>query len=70
MTPRSTHDSIVWLHKKSGGKYHILAFAHLEATLMPVVVYQGAKGGEVWVRPKDEFFERFVPYFAYTKESS
>ncbi len=53
-----------WRHRKSGGLYKVLAVGRIEATLAPCVIYQAEAGGDVWVRPYDEFtdgrFERIV----------
>ena len=52
-------------HKKTGGEYWLLYDdALIEATMTPAVVYVARDGkhrGQVWVRPKTEFFDgRFV----------
>ncbi len=41
-----------------GGKYKVLAIGQDSETLVPVVVYQALYGShQVWVRPKDMFFD-------------
>lgn len=45
-------------HKKSGRIYVRMSEGKWEATLEEVVIYIGL-GGQVWVRPKDEFYDRF-----------
>jgi len=43
-----------------GGKYKVIAIGQDSETLVPVVVYQALYGNhQVWVRPKDMFFETF-----------
>lgn len=42
----------LWTHRK-GGMYRVITTAILEATLTPVVVYEG--NGIRWVRPVVEF---------------
>lgn len=44
-------------HKKTGGKYQLLMFATIEATMTPAVVYaaKGLDGIHRWVRPLGEF---------------
>lgn len=44
-------------HKKTGGKYQLIMFATIEATMTPAVIYSARSKGEVhnWVRPLDEF---------------
>ena len=54
-------------HLKTGGKYRVLSEnARIEAEGMDgeyQVAYQSLKDGQVWVRPKAEFFDgRFVEY--------
>jgi hypothetical protein len=39
-----------------GGLYDVLHEATLEADLTPVIVYR-SQDGQVWVRPRDVFFE-------------
>jgi hypothetical protein len=55
----------LWLHKKSGGAYKIIAVAKIETGLTPSVVYQSLVHGDTWVRPEKEFldgrFERVDP---------
>ena len=53
-----------------GGLYELVCEARLEADLAPVIVYRG-QDGQVWVRPREAFFEivelgdgRQVPRFA------
>jgi hypothetical protein len=52
-----------------GGLYELVCEARLEADGAPVIVYRGADG-QVWVRPRDVFFEKvevdgtLVPRFA------
>jgi hypothetical protein len=41
-------------HLKTGGTYHVIACARVEATLEWVVVYRG-EDGEAWTRPIKEF---------------
>ena len=43
-------------HLKTGGLYRAISDATIEATMTPVVVYQGADG-RWWVRPRDEFHD-------------
>lgn len=51
----------VYRHSKSGGRYMVLEpTARLEATGESVVVYTSLETGQVWVRPEDEFRERFT----------
>jgi hypothetical protein len=53
----------VWKHKRTGNYYEIILAENvfIEATTEPAVVYErvnkAVKG--VWVRPLDEFMERF-----------
>jgi len=50
-------------HKKTGGIYEIIAEGHIEATLEKAVVYKSQSDGEIWIRPKAEFFDgRFEKY--------
>lgn len=49
----------LWEHRKTQGRYIIVALAKIEATQQDVVVYSGESGA--WVRPLDEFMERFDP---------
>lgn len=47
-----------WLHKKSGHHYEVFSVALLEATLVWHVVYTRADlGGNLWIRPLDEFLD-------------
>lgn len=39
-----------------GGLYDVVCEAKLEADLTPVIVYR-SQDGQVWVRPRDVFFE-------------
>jgi hypothetical protein len=51
-------------HKKTGGKYQLIMFATIEATMTPAVIYGANKNGEPqrWVRPLAEFCDgRFEP---------
>lgn len=50
-----------WVHSKSGGTYLSFGVALEEATLTPVVLYQGIgdSAGPTWTRPAFEFFDRF-----------
>lgn len=47
-------------HRKTGGLYKLLMTALIEADLSHAVVYEG-NDGTVWVRPLDQFIERFDP---------
>lgn len=51
------------IHPKTGGSYKLIGEARMQAKewgvdMQPVMVYQGADG-DLWVRPKEEFDERF-----------
>ena len=49
-----------WRHIKSGNTYRIVACGWIEATLDNVVIYQDLTPRRfVWVRPLDEFAEKF-----------
>lgn len=54
--------SIVWRHVKTGGVYVIVdEECMLESDLTPMVAYMSLKDGQVWLRPRGEFFDgRFV----------
>lgn len=54
-TPGSNPEDHIWTHKKTGGRYFILAFAKVEADLTDVVVYGNTEG--IWVISKAEFFD-------------
>lgn len=49
----------VWKHTRSGGRYEVIAHGRMEDTLLAVVVYRSLKDHKVWVRPSDEFYEKF-----------
>ena len=45
-------------HTKSGRRYLLICEdARLEKDLTPVVIYEGMRNGEIWVRPASEFFD-------------
>jgi predicted HAD superfamily Cof-like phosphohydrolase len=46
----------IYRHYK-GGLYELLAEGKNEATLTDVVIYRSCQKGDVWVRPKEEFFD-------------
>lgn len=46
-----------WKHRKRDEIVAILHFGHIEATLVPCVIYQDVRSSLVWVRPCDEFFD-------------
>jgi len=50
-----------WRHRRSGGTYVVIAVALVESTLVPAVVYAGVarEGRAVWVRPLEQWAERF-----------
>lgn len=51
----------VWRHVKSGGLYRLLhGDALLEENLRRYVVYECMQTGQVWLRPRPEFLQRFV----------
>lgn len=51
-----------YMHRRSRGIYEIVAFAAIESTLRPVVVYRNVNTGATFTRPEDEFFDgRFEP---------
>ena len=48
----------VYYHLKSHGLYRVISkSARLETTLEPMVVYKNITTGDVWIRPKKEFFD-------------
>jgi hypothetical protein len=63
----------VWVHKKSGGLYERLHEAKMQAKdwidflddngadvdMRDVVVYRSLQDGLIWVRPVEEFNDRF-----------
>lgn len=51
---------MIYLHMKSKNEYQLLHEGKLEATLEEVVIYKSLGTGEIWVRPKKEFNEKFV----------
>lgn len=55
MEPRPESER-VWRHKKTGGRYTLLAFGKMESDLSPVVIYYG-EHDDVWVRPHAQFFD-------------
>lgn len=65
---------VKWRHKKTGKEYHILDEAIMQSKdwatdfgidgsklvdMQPVVVYRSVDNGSLWVRPRDEFLDRF-----------
>lgn len=55
------YQSEIWQHRKSGGLYTIIGECLIEASMTPAVIYKSLFGGQVWVRPKEEFHDgRFV----------
>lgn len=53
---------MIFTHIKTGNMYEVIdSDAKLEWSLDPVVVYKSVETGKTWVRPKQEFFERFEP---------
>lgn len=61
-----------WKHTKTGGDYIVLHHAKMQSNdwvdskhdaasvdMEDVVIYKSLQDGMVWVRPKDEFYERF-----------
>ena len=64
----------VWMHKKTGGLYERLHDAKMQAKewfdgndddgadidMRDVVVYRSLEDGLVWVRPVEDFNDRFV----------
>lgn len=64
----------VWRHYKTGALYIVKARAIDVVTLTPVVVYQSAATGYVWVRPLEAWRERIptangtVPRFERVRE--
>jgi hypothetical protein len=50
-----------WRHVKTGGIYTIVSEGLLEADMTEVVVYRKVANGQIWVRPRVEFYDgRFV----------
>lgn len=57
-----------YLHKKTGAIYILDAYATIEATMVPAVVYRNIETDRVWVRPTKEFFDgRFKLYRAISR---
>lgn len=48
---------VPWEHLKTGGIYRILNFGRIEADQTECVIYECIITGNVWVRPKAEFFD-------------
>lgn len=46
-----------WRHGKTGRLYTLIGEAIMEADLTPVVLYQSVKDGQIWVRPRDNFYD-------------
>lgn len=52
---------MIYRHVRTKKLYKLLYIGLLESTLEEVVVYEGFDTKQVWVRPKEEFFDgRFV----------
>lgn len=57
-----------WQHRK-GGVYTVIAEGVNETDLTPVIIYQAAVDGVIWVRPKEEFMDgRFTRLDKHTNE--
>ncbi len=54
------HRGSVWEHLKSGGVYVILGQCRIEETNTAAIRYISVDGGTEWVRPEDQFLEKFV----------
>ena len=51
-----------WTHRKSGGRYTVVAGVVIEATVTPAVAYRSDETRVTWVRPLVEFLDgRFTP---------
>ena len=52
-----------WMHTKTGNTYIVVGNCFIEATCTQAVMYEreGFVDPVVWVRPIDEFREKFVP---------
>jgi hypothetical protein len=51
----------LWRHRRTGGHYAVVCLCVLEAGYVPAVAYRGlADDRTVWVRPLEEFLDRFV----------
>lgn len=50
-----------WRHRQTGRWYRVVCTARIEADQTPAVVYQSETDGAIWVRPLEEFLERFDP---------
>lgn len=59
---KTRYGDIRYVHRRSRRIYEIVAFAAVEATLLPVVVYRNTNTGATFTRPEAEFFDgRFEP---------
>lgn len=58
---KSAASSLVFIHKKTAGRYEVVAWGIDSSTLEMNVVYQSLTDSLIWVRKADEFFDgRFV----------
>lgn len=46
----------IWAHSK-GGRYRIIGFCIIEASMEPAVQYGSVDNATVWIRPCSEFFD-------------
>ena len=49
--------SKIFQHVKTFGRYKLISIGKMENTLESIVVYKCLKTKQVWVRPKNEFFD-------------
>jgi len=56
---KDSNPYLFWRHKKTGERYQVLDLVVLEADLDVAVTYKKKGGGIKWVRPLDEFIDRF-----------
>jgi hypothetical protein len=61
MTEDKITEGSLWVHRKTGNEYTIIAEAYDEATSIRMVVYRSLTNGAAWVRPRSSFVCRFVP---------
>ena len=47
----------IYRHTKRGGLYRLVCMGLLEVNKKPHVIYQSLEDGQVWIRPRDEFFD-------------
>lgn len=51
----------LWRHGKSGRVYQVVVVGLEEGSMRPVIAYWSTTSELVWVRPLDEFLEKFTP---------